>query len=99
MCIAKTNGVLCSLIPRPLPSFPLLVVQLTVLQATDNGREPEICTASNGKCCLKIHVGPPPMSNSWPPDVTLIVHAWQSQIEIKYYSVTYFEHITEFDAL
>ena len=24
---------------------------------------------------------------------------WQSQIEIEYYSVAYFEHITEFDAL
>ena len=26
-------------------------------------------------------------------------HMWQSRIEIEYYSVTYFEHITEFDAL
>ena len=26
-------------------------------------------------------------------------YMWQSQIEIKYYSIAYFEHITEFDAL
>ena len=26
-------------------------------------------------------------------------HMWQSQIEIEYYSVVYFECITEFDAL
>ena len=26
-------------------------------------------------------------------------HLWQSQIEIEYYSVVYFERITEFDAL
>ena len=25
-------------------------------------------------------------------------HMWQSWIEIEYYSVAYFEHITEFDA-
>ena len=29
----------------------------------------------------------------------LIVHLWQSRIEIKYYSVVYFECITKFDAL
>ena len=27
------------------------------------------------------------------------VHVWQSRIEIEYYSVAYFERITEFDAL
>ena len=27
------------------------------------------------------------------------MHMWQSQIEIEYYSVAYFECITEFDAL
>ena len=27
------------------------------------------------------------------------IHVWQSQIEIEYYSVAYFELITEFDAL
>ena len=27
----------------------------------------------------------------------VLSHMWQSQIEIEYYSVTYFEHITEFD--
>ena len=27
------------------------------------------------------------------------IHVWQSRIEIEYYSVAYFEHITEFDAL
>ena len=28
-----------------------------------------------------------------------IQHMWQSQIEIEYYSVAYFERIAEFDAL
>ena len=27
------------------------------------------------------------------------IYVWQSQIEIEYYSVAYFELITEFDAL
>ena len=27
------------------------------------------------------------------------MYLWQSQIEIEYYSVTYFKRITEFDAL
>ena len=27
------------------------------------------------------------------------IHVWQSRIEIKYYSVAYFERITEFDAV
>ena len=27
------------------------------------------------------------------------VHVWQSQIEIKYYSIVYFERITEFVTL
>ena len=30
---------------------------------------------------------------------TLLQNMWQSQIEIEYYSVVYFERITEFDAL
>ena len=28
-----------------------------------------------------------------------LMHMWQSRIEIKYYSVVYFECITEFDTL
>ena len=28
-----------------------------------------------------------------------LLHVWQSQIEFEYHSVTYFEHITKFDAL
>ena len=27
------------------------------------------------------------------------IHMWQSQTEIKYYSITYFERITKFDVL
>ena len=27
------------------------------------------------------------------------IHVWQSRIEIEYYSVAYFERITEFDTL
>ena len=30
---------------------------------------------------------------------TGLSHVWQSQIEIGYYSVTYFERITKFDVL
>ena len=29
----------------------------------------------------------------------LLLHMWQSWIEIKHYSVVYLEYITEFDAL
>ena len=32
-------------------------------------------------------------------EVYKVTHMWQSQIEIEYYSVAYFECITEFDAL
>ena len=28
-----------------------------------------------------------------------ILHMWQSRIEIEYYSVAYFKHITKFDVL
>ena len=39
----------------------------------------------------------------WAPTKTklrvLQLHMWQSRIEIEYYSVAYFECITEFDAL
>ena len=30
---------------------------------------------------------------------TIDIHMWQSQIKIEYYSVAYFERVTEFDAL
>ena len=32
-------------------------------------------------------------------EALLILYMWQSQVEIEYYSVAYFERITEFDAL
>ena len=31
--------------------------------------------------------------------IVIILYMWQSRIEIEYYSVAYFERITEFDAL
>ena len=31
--------------------------------------------------------------------VKIYIHLWQSRIEIEYYSIAYFERITEFDAL
>ena len=31
--------------------------------------------------------------------LNVIMHMWQSRIEVKYYSVMYFECITDFDAL
>ena len=37
-------------------------------------------------------------AEQWKPKIDL-PHMWQSQIEIEYYSIVYFEHVTEFDML
>ena len=33
------------------------------------------------------------------PSMCVLLHMWQSRVEIKHYSVAYFEHITTFKVL